>query len=141
MVQETDPTVGTVTAVIDEKGGSLSIGGTTLDVPAGAVDGPTTFTVNKPNGELAFDFSATRNTPNDIGSAGFPVPLKLTIDYSDIPNAMDAPAVIWIKPDGRAEALQTKVDSANKTMTAEVTHFSIYGGADTLLGFVFGLLF
>jgi hypothetical protein len=141
MVQETDPTVGTVTAVIDEKGGSLSIGGTTLDVPAGAVSGPTTFTVNKPNGELAYDFSATQKTPNDVGSAGFPVPLKLTISYADIPNAMEAPAVIWIKPDGRAEALQTQVDTANKTMTAEVTHFSIYGGADTLLGFVFGLLF
>jgi hypothetical protein len=141
MVQETDPTVGTVTAVIDEKGGSLSIGGTTLDVPAGAVDGPTTFTVNKPNGELAYDFSATQQTPNDVGSAGFAVPLTLTISYASIPNAMEAPAVIWIKPDGRAEALQTKVDSANKTMTAEVTHFSIYGGADTLLGFVFGLLF
>jgi hypothetical protein len=141
MVQETDPTVGTVTAVIDQNGGSLSIGGTRLDVPAGAVSAPTTFTVNKPNGELAFDFSATRNTPNDIGSAGFPVPLKLTIDYSKIPNNMEAPAVIWIKPDGRAEALQTQVDAENKTMTAEVTHFSIYGGADTLLGFVFGLLF
>ena len=73
MVQETDPTVGTVTAVIDQNGGSLSIGGTTLDVPAGAVTGPTTFTVNKPNGELAYDFSATRETPNDVGSAGFPV--------------------------------------------------------------------
>ena len=141
MVQETDPTVGTVTAVIDRRGGSLSIGGTTLDVPAGAVDGPTTFTVNKPNGELAYDFSATQKTPNDVGSAGFAVPLTLTIDYSGIPSDMEAPAIIWIKPDGRAEALQTRVDTASKTMTAQVTHFSIYGGADTLLGFVFGLLF
>ena len=65
---------------------------------------------------------------------------KLTISYADIPDTMEAPAVIWIKPDGYAEALQTQVDTANKTMTAEVTHFSLYGGADTLLGFVFGLL-
>jgi hypothetical protein len=141
MVQETDPTVGTVTAVIDEKGGSLSIGGTTLDVPAGAVSGPTTFTVNKPNGELVFDFSATKSTPNDVGSAGFPVPLTLTIDYSKISSDMEAPAVVWIKPDGHAAELQTKVDAANRKMTAEITHFSLYGGADTLLGFVFGLLF
>ena len=38
--------------------------------------------------------------------------------------------------DGTAEALPTNVDAAAQTMTAQVTHFSIYGGADTLLGWV-----
>lgn len=140
MVQETDPTVGTVTAVIDQKGGSLSIGGTTLDVPAGAVSGPTTFTVNKPNGELAYDFSATRETPNDVGSAGFPVPLTLMIDYSGVKHGMKNPVVLWFRPDGYAVPLPTTVNRSRKTMSAQIHHFSIYGGADTLLGFVFGLL-
>jgi hypothetical protein len=140
MVQETDPTVGTVTAVIDQRGGSLSIGGTTLDVPAGAVDGPTTFTVNKPNGELLYDFSATKVRINDVGSAGFRVPLKLTISYAGVGDQMWAPAIIFINSGGRAVPLRTTVDRNNRTMTAEIRHFSIYGGADTLLGFVFGLL-
>jgi hypothetical protein len=141
MVQETDPTVGTVTAVIDSRGGSLSIGGTTLDVPAGAVSGPTTFTVNKPNGELVYDFKATRYRDNDVGSTGFRVPLKLTIDYSGVGDQMAAPVIIFINQRGRAVPLRTSVDAASRKMTAEIRHFSIYGGADTLLGFVFGLLF
>ena len=140
MVKETDPTVGTVTAVIDENGGSLSIGGTTLAIPAGAVSGATTFTINRPNGELTYDFTATQNTPNDVGSAGFAVPLTLTISYAGVSTDMEAPVIVWIKPDGHAEALSTVVDTATKTMTAQVTHFSIYGGADTLLGIVCGLL-
>jgi hypothetical protein len=140
MVQETDPTVGTVTAVIDEKGGSLSIGGTTLDVPAGAVSGPTTFVVNRPNGELSYDFTATRRTLNDVGSAGFAVPLKLTISYGRVQRNMSAPTIVWIRPDGHAEALATRVDKANRTMTAQITHFSIYGGAETILGYAGGLL-
>jgi hypothetical protein len=140
MVQETDPTVGTVTAVIDENGGSLSIGGTTLAIPAGAVSGATTFTVNKPNGELAYDFSATQQTPNDVGSAGFAVPLTLTISYAGVGDRMAAPVIVYINDRGRVVPLATKVNTAGRTMTAEIRHFSIYGGADTLLGFVFGLL-
>jgi hypothetical protein len=141
MVQETDPTVGTVTAVIDQSGGSLSIGGTTLAIPAGAVSAPTTFTVNKPNGELTYDFTATRETPNDVGSAGFAVPLTLTISYAGVSSEMEAPVIVWIKPDGNAEALPTVVNAAAQTMSAQVTHFSIYGGADTLLGWVVCTLF
>ena len=141
MVQETDPTVGTVSAVIGEKGGSLSIGGTTLDVPAGAVSGPTTFRVTKPNGEITYDFTATRNKLNDVGSAGFAVPLKLTISYAGVGSEMEAPTVVLIKEDGHAEALATRVDKVNRTMTAQITHFSIYGGAETILRSVWGLLF
>jgi hypothetical protein len=140
MVQETDPTVGTVTAVIDQRGGSLSIGGTTLDVPAGAVSGPTTFTVNKPNGELVYDFSATKYRKNDVGSAGFRLPLKLTISYAGVHDQMAYPVIVFINERGRPVPLKTTVDAAHKKMTAEINHFSIYGGADTLLGFVFGLL-
>ena len=134
MVQETDPTVGTVTAVIDENGGSLSIGGTTLAIPAGAVSAPTTFTVNKPNGELTYDFTATQNTPNDVGSAGFAVPLSLTISYADVRGHVKNPVIVWIKANGYAEPQPTTVDDAAETMTASVSHFSVYGGADTLNG-------
>ena len=131
-MQETDPTVGTVTAVIDQKGGSLSIGGTTLDVPAGAVSGPTTFRVTKPNGEITYDFTATRKTLNDVGSAGFAVPLKLTIYYGGVHRNMKAPTIVWIRPDGHAEALITTVEKRSRTMSAQITHFSIYGGAESL---------
>jgi hypothetical protein len=53
---------------------------------------------------------------------------------------MAYPVIIFINQRGRPVPLQTKVDAANRKMTAEIRHFSIYGGADTLLGFVFGLL-
>jgi hypothetical protein len=97
--------------------------------------------VNNPNGELTYDFTATRETPNDVGSAGFAVPLTLTISYAGVSSDMEAPVIIWIKPDGNAEALPTVVNAAAQTMSAQVTHFSIYGGADTLLGWVVCTLF
>ncbi len=132
MVRETDPAVGTVTAVIDQNGGSLSIGGTTLAVPAGAVSAPTTFTVNRPNGELTYDFTATQNAANDVGSAGFAVPLTLTISYADVKGRMKDPVILWIKPNGYAEPQPTTVDPSTKAMSAPISHFSVYGGADTL---------
>jgi hypothetical protein len=134
LVKETDPEVGTVSGVFDSNGGSLSIGGTTLAIPAGAVSAPTTFTVNKPNGELTYDFTATQNTANDVGSAGFAVPLSLTISYAAVHGKVKNPVIVWIKPNGYAEAQATTVDAAAETMTAPISHFSVYGGADTLVG-------
>jgi hypothetical protein len=140
VVLESDPKVGAVTAVIDQNGGALAIGGTVLFVPKGAVSAPTTFTMTKPNGTLKYDFTATQDTPNDVGSAGFPVPLTLMIDYSGVKHGMKNPVVLWFRPDGYAVPLPTTVNRSRKTMSAQIHHFSIYGGADTLLGFVFGLL-
>jgi hypothetical protein len=54
---------------------------------------------------------------------------------------MQAPTVVLIKEDGHAEALATRVDKVNRTMTAQITHFSIYGGAETILRSVWGILF
>ncbi len=133
LVRETDPAVGTVSGVFDQNGGSLSIGGTTLTIPAGAVSAPTTFTINRPDGELTFDFSATQNTANDVGSAGFAVPLSLTISYAGVNGTVNNPVIVWIKPSGYAEPQPTTVDSTAKTMTAPINHFSVYGGADTLV--------
>jgi hypothetical protein len=133
LVKETDPEVGTVSAVIDQNGGSLSIGGTTLAIPAGAVSAATTFTINRPNGELTYDFTATQNTANDVGSAGFAVPLSLTISYADVHGAVKDPVIVWIKANGYAEPQPTTVDNGAKTMTAPISHFSVYGGADTLV--------
>ena len=53
---------------------------------------------------------------------------------------LKAPVIIWIKPDGRAEPLKTSVNGSQRIMSAEITHFSIYGGAETIVGFVGGLL-
>jgi hypothetical protein len=134
LVRETDPEVGTVSGVFDANGGSLSIGGTTLAIPAGAVSAPTTFTINRPNGELTYDFTATQNTANDVGSAGFAVPLTLTISYADVHGRVKNPVIVWIKPNGYAEPQATTVDATAKTMSAPISHFSVYGGADTLVG-------
>lgn len=129
IARETNPTVGVATAVIDQNGGSLAIGKNVLTVPAGAVDGPTTFTMTKLVNEIEVGLTATRLLPNDVGSRGFNVPLKLSLSYA---GATEVPAnaaelkVLWVKADGSIEAQPTAVNTSGKFAVGSLTHFSQY---------------
>ena len=126
---ETDPSVGVVTAVIDQNGGSLNIGNHVLTVPAGAVDGPTTFTMTKLVNEIEVGLTATRLLPNDIGREGFAVPVHLSLSFA---NAADVPAniaeykVAWKKADGTLEIQPTVVDASGSAAIGALNHFSQY---------------
>ncbi|HET7321820.1 MAG TPA: hypothetical protein VFI96_04935, partial [Longimicrobiaceae bacterium] len=76
-----DFTVRDNSAVIDQNGGMLYVSGYMLSVPAGAVNGPTLFTMQlTEDGSIGAELTATAvgsaNT-NDVGSAGFNKPLDL----------------------------------------------------------------
>lgn len=128
VARETDASVGTVTALIGPAGGALSIGKHFLSVPAGAVDAPTTFTMVKEPGSLKVDLTATRLLPNDVGHAGFPVPVKLGLSYESaesVPNP-GALKVIWLKTDGTFEVQSSSVDVYGKLVVGSVNHFSAF---------------
>ena len=129
IARETNPTVGVVTAVIDQNGGSLTIGKNALTVPAGAVDGPTTFTMTKLLGDVEVGLTATRLLPNDVGSQGFKVPLKLSLSYAGVAETPANAAelkVVWVKANGDLEVQPSEVNVAGKVVTGSLSHFSQY---------------
>ena len=130
IARETDATLGVVSAVIDQNGGVLSIGKHLLWVPQGAVTAPTTFVMTKFPGEIKVDLSATRLLPNDVGNAGFLKPVRLTLSYADVanitPEQLAAIKILWARPDGTFEQQQSYINQENKTVNANLNHFSIY---------------
>ena len=125
---ENDISVGFVSAVIGQAGGALAIGQHHLSVPAGAVTGPTLFTMTRVNDKnLQVDLTATRALPNDVGRVGFRVPLKLTVNYRSIriPDPTQL-KVVWIKPDGTTVPQETEVDTKGKFVIGSLNHFSAY---------------
>ena len=128
-VRETDPTVGVVTAIIDQNGGSLNIGNHVLTVPVGAVDAPTTFVMTKLVDEIEVNLTATRLLPNDIGHQGFNVPVRLSLSYAnatEIPADVNVMKVFWKKADGSLEAQPTVVNESSEAVIGSLNHFSGY---------------
>lgn len=120
---------GGVSAVIGAEGGRLELGQQTLVVPAGAVDAPTVFTLKKGGSKLRVALSASRETTNDVGSAGFAVPVYLIFTYGNVASLPADPSelkIVWIRADGTYEPQPTVVDQGAKTVTGELTHFSEY---------------
>lgn len=120
---------GGVSVVIGAEGGSLSLGQQTLVVPAGAVDAPTIFTIKKGGSKLRVILNASRETTNDVGSAGFATPVYLTFSYGNVSSLPADPSeleIVWIRPNGTFEPQPTVVDEAAKTVTGRLLHFSEY---------------
>jgi len=126
---ETEETLST-TATITPLGGIVSIGGTTISLPAGAVLAPTTFTVTVP---------ASRYMEVDISAAGtdhflFEQPVVVTIDYSRCTHPKSLrPLTVWYWDSGTGELLENMAGVDNKlvrTMTFTTTHLSGYVIAD-----------
>lgn len=130
VVRESELNAGTVSATIDKKGGRLILGSHVLEVPSGAVDNPTLFTMDKVDVDhIQVKLTATRLTLNDVGSKGFNVPVRLTLSYSkaaELPSDQSLLRVVWVKLDGTSEDRPSTVDVQGKRVTASLGHFSDY---------------
>lgn len=128
---ERNPEVGTVSARIGRAGGVLVMGRHTLTVARGAVDAPTTFTMTRdPEAPLRVQLTAGRNSQNDVGAAGFNAPVTLSLSFqktSDAPRDGSSITVIYFRPDGLVEELETEVRVRGKTASAVLPHFSLFG--------------
>ena len=117
------------TKTIDEQGGTLSLAGATLDIPAGALASPvaitmTATTVNFSQYQMYTPFYAFE--PNGLELAT-PATLTLTSPYTLAKDVMmlgtvhaGGPTVTWLQ-DLRGTA-------SGKTITGQVRHFSGIGG-------------
>lgn len=129
IVREDDAARGTATGIIGSGGGKLSLGGHELLVPAGAVSGPTTFTMTKLDDELQVRLTATQLTLNDVGSRGFAVPVRLVLNFARAKEEIADPSklrIFWLKHDGSFETQSTQVDIVGKRAVGYLNHFSDY---------------
>lgn len=128
VVKEKDASVGVVTGIIGSAGGKLVLGRHELRVPANAVSGATTFTMSKLSGELRFSLTATQLLPNDVGSQGFAVPVKLVANFQGVSEISDPwkLKIVWLKADGSAQDQPTDIDIVGKRAIGYLGHFSDY---------------
>lgn len=118
------------TETIPTSGGSLQLGGATLDFENGALDEDTEVTITAvdvatlPPGALpgtAFDL--------DAGGVSFNAPVALTLDYdpADIPTGFDAADLsIWLLDEATEEWIQVPSTLQNGSVVAVLEHFSTY---------------
>ncbi|MBW3655844.1 MAG: hypothetical protein KY444_07035 [Gemmatimonadetes bacterium] len=121
-----------VEKLIGADGGELGVPGYILSVPRGAVSQPTLFTFESVNnGYVEVRLTATSagsSTHNDVGRAGFAVPVALSITYEPaggLPSWLRL-VVAWVRPDGALEAVPSLINPAAKTITGKLNHFSQY---------------
>jgi hypothetical protein len=126
-----------LTRLLNISGGTISVAGITVDVPAGAVTVPTLFTVFALPTPV-IDASLTAVIPQwlgrvlDIGERGFNKPVTITMSYAQATNVVDPSKLVIVYynyDENRLEALPSTVDTVRKTVSARTRHFSKYGMA------------
>lgn len=125
-----------VSKLIGLNGGSISLLGHTLTVPAGAVTVPTLFTMANLPLTPSIDVEVTATVTDlvgrviDVGSFGFDKEVTLTLSYSRATN-LSGSSRLWIcyvGPDGLIE-LNSSVNTKSKTVSTRLNHFSKYAMA------------
>jgi hypothetical protein len=120
--------------LIDATGGAIHLGGHKIEVPAGAVTGPTVFTVSLlRSGFVEVELSAVvtdlLGETVDVGENGFGgKTVALTLSYAAASNVGDPSKLLILRmlDDGSVEPLDVVVDEQGKTVTAQLDHFSRY---------------
>ena len=105
-------------------GGRLVLMDVVLDVPPGAVDNDTTFSIFIPDDEKFL---------NEFGTDGlvFNVPVTVTMSYRGADLSYINESTIRVgylnEHSGQWEDIECALDQVNKTVTAKLYHFSAYG--------------
>lgn len=132
-----DPDNLSVSRLIGLGGGSLSLFGHRLEVPAGAVLQPTVFTVAVlPTGSVEVYLTAINTgllgRVLNVGADGFRRPVPVTLSYARSTNVPDPSRLVVLRMNGRnglPEPLPSRVDRVARTVTADLDHFSRYAVA------------
>jgi hypothetical protein len=126
----------TLALLLGDDGGVLALLNHVLNVPAGAVDEPTLFSMTVlQNGYIEVELTATPKSLlrrlffwRRVEEVNFNVPVELSLSYANATNVTDPSRlkIMRVNPDGRHEILPSIVDLENETVTAELDHFSRY---------------
>lgn len=120
----------TATALVTTLGATLSLGGTSVRVPAGALLAATTITLTVP----ASQYMEIAVQANDLTSFLFQQPVSITIDYSRCPaaEANKTPLSVW-HIDTQSKQLLENMGGVDDKMTHTITfttgHLSGYAVA------------
>lgn len=123
-----------VSEIIGSGGGSLALGGHAIEVPAGAVDEPTLFTMTLlTSGYVEVELSAVVDGllggVLDVGAEGFgdeTVALTMTYDWATNVDDPGDLLILRMRDDGTVEPLPVVLDREARTITARLEHFSRY---------------
>lgn len=131
-----DVVEATIALLLGSDGGILTLLGHILNVPAGAVSEPTLFSMTViQNGYVEVELTATPKSLlrslffwRKAEEVQFNVPVGLSLSYARATNVTDPSRlkIMRVNPDGNHEILPSVVDTVNKTVTAELDHFSRY---------------
>jgi hypothetical protein len=125
------PTARSISATVDESGGTLSVRGGKMVLPAGAVREPTLFTLTVP-ASLYAEISVTANGGEHFQ---FEKPVSLTISYSQCSRAKlekGALSAWYVAPETKAllEYMGGEDDKVSRTVTFRTDHLSEYAIAN-----------
>lgn len=120
----------TKSALITTLGATVSLGGTSVQVPAGALVAATTITLTVP----ASQYMEIAVQANDLTSFLFQQPISITIDYSRCPTAeaSKSPLSVWHIDTQSKQLLENMGGVDNKTthtITFTTGHLSGYAVA------------
>jgi hypothetical protein len=119
-------------AWIDSNGGTVKTAAYTLTVPRGAVSTRTQFVI-KPlnNGTYTVELLAYQKTllgTKSVGEKGFAKPVLLTISYANAEGVTNTNklGIIYIASPTEVELQKTVIDTQDRDVTAQLSHFSKY---------------
>lgn len=122
-----------VSQLIGVSGGTISVMGHSLVVPAGAVSTPTLFTMTLPRlGYVEVELHATvtdlLGRLIDVGASGFDRPVTLSMTYARATNVDDPRDLVILHKRGnnKYEVIPSVLNQSTKRLTAQLEHFSGY---------------
>jgi hypothetical protein len=119
-------------AWIDSNGGTVKTAAYTLTVPRGAVKTKTQFVIQPlNNGTYTVELKAYQKTllsTKSVGEKGFAKPVLFTVSYARADGVTDTKklGIIYIASPTQVELQKTTVDTRDKDVTAQLSHFSKY---------------
>ncbi len=118
----------TVSLVLGSAGGTMSVNGHSLTVPAGALQQPTRITMTTLSGTSVRVSLSAQDAETGEPVTAFPTPLKLGLSYASAkvsnPNKLK---VAWLV-DGAIVAVQpSELDKSHKQVVSSLYHFSDWG--------------
>lgn len=120
-----------VSAQIGPQGGVLTLGRHSLYVSPGAVSETTRFTIARDaENALRVKLTAGLQSENDVGAKGFDAPVYLLLSYAEVeaaPRDRSSIKVVYFRPDGLVEEIETDVQVLGRYAGAELSHFSLFG--------------
>jgi hypothetical protein len=117
-------------ALIAASGGSITVDGHTLSVPAGAVKHSTWFMLKVVGSNAVHvELKAWRASDGQAVTQFTNVPVQLTLNARSLGTLDPSLLIVYLRDDaydGRREPVPSKVDTIAGTVTGYLTHFSAY---------------